>query len=91
MVFSWDEAGGFDLLDPVTRRTIDKVVTERAARLVAEARADTAEARASEYQRARQAAEARAAVEQQTRLATEARERALQDKLERLRRQRAGQ
>ena len=46
LVFSWDEAGGFDLLDPVTRRTIDKVVTERAARLVAEARAGMAEARA---------------------------------------------
>lgn len=46
LIFSWDEAGGFDLLGPVTRRTIDKVVIERAVRLVAEARAGMAEARA---------------------------------------------
>ena len=39
LIFSWDKAGGFDLLDPVTRRTIDKVMLEWAARLVAEVRA----------------------------------------------------
>ena len=77
LIFSWDEAGGFDLLDPVTRRTIDRVVIERAGRLVAEARADTAEARAD--------------AEREARLATEAQLRALQDELERLRRQQPGQ
>ena len=40
LIFSWDESGGFDLLDPETNRTIDQIVAERAARLVAEARAD---------------------------------------------------
>lgn len=55
----------------------DEVVTERAARLVAEARADTAEARASEERRAR--------------LVSEAHARAFQDELERLRRQQSRQ
>ena len=105
LVFSWDEAGGFDLLDPVTRRTIDKVVIERAARLVAEAgenaerearlaaesRADTAEMRAN-------TAEARADAEREARLAeqavrqvAESQLRALQEEIDRLRRQQAGQ
>ena len=80
LVFSWNEAGGFDLLDPVTRRTIDKVVIERAGRLVAEARADTAEARADAEREARLA-------EQAARQSAEAQLRALQDENERLRRQ----
>ena len=91
LVFSWDEAGGFDLLDPVTRRTIDKVVIERAARLIAEA-GENAE------REARLAAEARADAEREARLAeqsareaAEAQLRALQDELERLRRQQSGQ
>lgn len=37
LIFSWDESGGFDLLDPVTGRTIDKAVIDRAARLITEA------------------------------------------------------
>ena len=91
LVFSWDEAGGFDLLDPVTRRTIDKVVIERAARLVAEARADTAEMRANTAEaRADAEREARLA-EQAARQAAEAQLRALQDENERLRRRQAGQ
>ena len=84
LVFSWDEAGGFDLLDPVTRRTIDKVVIERAGRLVAEARADTAEARADAEREARLA-------EQAARHAAEAQLRALQDENERLRRRQSEQ
>ena len=36
LIFSWNEVGGFDLLDPATKRTIDQIATERAARLVAE-------------------------------------------------------
>ena len=46
LVFSWNEDSGFDLLDPLTLLSIDQIVTERAARLVAEAQVDTAEARA---------------------------------------------
>ena len=84
LIFSWDEAGGFDLLDPVTRRTIDKVVIERAGRLVAEARADTAEARADAEREARMA-------EQAAREEAEAQLRALQGELERLRRQQSRQ
>ena len=91
LIFSWDKAGGFDLLDPVTRRTIDKVVIERGARLVAEA-GENAE------REARLAAEARADAEREARLAeqsarevAEAQLRALQDELERLRRQQPGQ
>ena len=91
LVFSWDEAGGFDILDPVTRRTIDKVVIERAARLVAEARADTAEMRANTAE-ARADAELEARLAEQTaRQAAEAQLRALQDENERLRRRQAGQ
>ena len=91
LVFSWDEAGGFDLLDPVTRRTIDKAVIERAARLVAEA-GENAE------REARLAAEARADAEREARLAEQAARqvaesqlRALQDENERLRRRQPGQ
>ena len=46
LIFSWNEDVGFDLLDPLTLLSIDQIVTERAARLVAEAQVDTAEARA---------------------------------------------
>lgn len=84
LVFSWDEAGGFDLLDPVTRRTIDKVVIERAGRLVAEA-GENAE------REARLAAEARADAEREARQAAEAQLRALQDENERLRRRQSEQ
>ena len=84
LIFSWNEDGGFDLLDPETNRTIDQIVTDQAARLVAEARADA-------ERNARQAAEMRVSEERQARLAAEARERALQDELERLRHQQSGQ
>ena len=77
LIFRWDAAGGFDLLDRETKRSIYQIVTERAARLVAEARADTTEARADE--------------EREAHLAEQARERALRDELERLRHQQPGQ
>ncbi len=48
--FYWDETQGFDVLDPETGRTIDVLVTERSARLLAEARAETAEARIRELE-----------------------------------------
>ena len=87
LIFSWDEAGGFDLLDPVTRRTIDKVVIERGARLVAEA-GENAEREARLVAEARVDAEREARLaEQAAREAAEAQLRALQDELERLRRQ----
>ena len=57
--FYWDETRGFDVLDPETGRTIDVLVTEHSARLVAEARAEAAEARASAEQAHAEAAEAR--------------------------------
>ena len=44
--FYWDETRGFDVLDPETGRTIDVLVTERTARLAAEARVEAAETRA---------------------------------------------
>ena len=50
LIFSWNEDGGFDLLDPLTLLSIDQIVTERAARLVAEAQVDTAEARIRELE-----------------------------------------
>ena len=95
MVFSWNEDVGFDLLDPLTLLSINQIVPERAARLVAEAsldaerearlvaeaQVDTAEARAD-------TAEARADTEQEARLAAEARIRELEEENERLRRQR---
>lgn len=60
LIFSWDEVRGFDLLDPVTGRTIDKAVIDRAARLVAEA-GENAECEAWLVElAAREAAEARA-------------------------------
>lgn len=95
LIFSWDEVGGFDLLDPVTGRTIDKAVIDRAAlliaeagenaereaRLLAEARADMAETRADAEREARLVEQAQA----------EARERALKDEIERLRCQESGE
>lgn len=48
--FHWDEQRGFDVLDPETGATIDVLVNERTARLVAEARAETAEARVRELE-----------------------------------------
>ena len=96
--FYWDAADGFDILDPETDTAIEGVVVERAARLVAEVRADTAEARADtaaahagEEREARQAAEARASEEQAARQAAEAEARALREELERLRRRQADQ
>ena len=50
LIFSWNEDVGFDLLDPLTLLSIDQIVTERAARLVAEAQVDTAEARIRELE-----------------------------------------
>ena len=80
LIFSWNEDGGFDPLDHETNRTIDQIVTERAARLVAEARADTAEALSDAERNARldaesraDTAEARAVEEQQARQAAEVR------------------
>ena len=57
--FYWDEQRGFDVLDPVTGRTIDVLENERAARLVAEAQAETSRARANSEQARAEAAEAR--------------------------------
>ena len=48
--FYWDEQRGFDVLDPETGRTIDVLENERAARLLAEARAEVAEARIRELE-----------------------------------------
>ena len=48
--FYWDELHGFDVLDPETGRTIDVLVNERTARLVAEARAEAAESRIRELE-----------------------------------------
>jgi len=80
LIFSWDEVGGFDLLDPATGRTIDKGVMDRAARLIAEAGENAErEARLVE-EAAREAAEARAD-------RAEAQLGELQEELERLRRQ----
>ena len=91
LIFSWDESGGFDLLDPVTGRTIDKAVIERVARLIAEAGENAErEARLGAEARADTEREARMA-EQAAREAAEAQLRALQDELERLRRQQPGQ
>ena len=44
--FYWDEQRGFDVLEPETGRTLDVLENERAARLVAEARAEIEQARA---------------------------------------------
>ena len=96
--FYWDADDGFDILDPETDTAIEGVVVERAARLVAEARADTAEVRADtaeahagEEREARLAAESRASEEQAARQAAEAETRALREALERLRRRQADQ
>ena len=48
--FYWDEHRGFDVLDPATGVTIDILENERAARLLAEARAEVAEARVRELE-----------------------------------------
>ena len=48
--FYWDEATGFDLLDPATGRTIDPMVSMAERADAAEARADTAEARARQME-----------------------------------------
>ena len=39
LIFSWNEACEFDILDTVTKRTIDQIVIEHAARQPTEARA----------------------------------------------------
>ena len=52
--FYWDEQRGFDVLDPETGRTIDALENERAARLIAEARAEVAEARIRELESERE-------------------------------------
>ena len=44
--FYWDEERGFDVLDPETGRTTDVLENERAARLLAEARAEVEQSRA---------------------------------------------
>ena len=88
LVFSWDEDSGFDLLDPVTLMSIDQIVPEQAARLVAEARADTEREARLEAEDRVDTAEARADTEREARLAAEARIRALEEEIERLRRQR---
>ena len=94
LIFSWNEISGFDLLDPLTLLSINQIVPERAARLVAEAqvdtaeaRADAAEARADTAEARADTAEARADTEREARLAADARARELQEEIERLRRQ----
>ncbi len=81
VTFYWDGAASFDVLDPVTGRTIDKraaaeaqAQAEQAARIVAEARADS-------EREARAVAEARADSEREARAAAEARIRELEDQL----------
>ena len=81
VTFYWDGSASFDVLDPVTGRTIDKraaaeaqAQAEQAARIVAEARADS-------EREARTAAEARADSEREARAAAEARIRELEDQL----------
>ena len=88
LIFSWNEDVGFDLLDPLTLLSINQIVPERAARLVAEASVDAErEARLAAEDRV-DTAEARAATEREARLAAEARARELQEENERLRSQR---
>ena len=96
--FYWDADDGFDILDPETDTAIEGVVVERAARLVAEARADTAEVRADTAEARADTAEAHAGEEREARLAeqsarqaSEAEARALREELERLRRRQADQ
>ena len=96
--FYWDADDGFDILDPETDTAIEGVVVERAARLVAEARADTADVRADTAEARADTAEAHAGEEREARLAeqaarqaAEAEARALREELERLRRQQADQ
>ena len=81
VTFYWDGAASFDVLDPVTGRTIDKraaaearAQAEQAARIVAEARADS-------EREARAAAEAQANSEREARAAAEARIRELEERL----------
>lgn len=66
LIFIWKEDGGFDILNPVDKRTIDPFVIEREARLVAELSQNAAS-------EARLAAEARADVNWKAWLAAKAR------------------
>ena len=77
LIFCWNEVGGFDILNPVDKRTIDPFVIEREARLVAEARGSAA-------REARLAEEARADVNWKAWLAAKAGLRELQEEIERL-------
>ena len=90
--FYWD-GEHFDILDPLTGKTIDPVETERQARLEFEAQAETerqarldAEAQAEFERQARLESEAQAESERQARLDAEAQVRRLMEENERLRR-----
>ena len=87
--FYWD-GQEFDVLDPVTGRTIEKREVEREARFAErEGRLAEREGRLAERQARLTEQQARLA-EQEARLAAEARERALLEEVERLRQQQAG-
>ena len=76
--FHWGEATGFDLLDPATGKTIDRMaaITERA---------EAAEIQRNAERDARLAAEAQRNAEQDARLAAETRARQLEEEIRRLR------
>ena len=76
--FYWDEATGFDLLDPSTGRTIDRLVA-------IEERADAEVARAATERDARLAAETQRNAERDARLIAENRVRQLEEEIRRLR------
>lgn len=78
LIFTWNEVGGFDILNPVDKRTIDPFVIEREARLAAEARCGAA-------REARLAEEARYEAEREALSAAQARTRELQEEIELLR------
>ena len=86
VVFAWDGAEEFDVLDPATGRSIDKRASAEAQlavvdaqRTTAEARADAAEAQRDAAEAQRDAAEAQRDAERQARLTAEARLRELEE------------
>ena len=83
VIFYWD-CEEFDVLDPVTGRTVDKLVA-------AESEREAAEARAEAEREGRLAEEQARLAEREARLAAEARERELLAEIERLRSLQSGQ
>ncbi len=83
--FHWSEATGFDVLDPATGRTIDRMIA-KAARLAAERDARlAAETQRNSERDARLVAETQRDAERDARLAAEEHARRLEDELQRLR------